>query len=142
MDRDQVGQRERAAFRLEVQPLPAHHPLDAAGAEQLHRHPAQRGRRERECVRRRGEHAGGHRHQQEARPGRGGDVEGDVGGGTAAAEVVVVHAGKVVVDQGVGVHGLDRGGDPGDRRRTRRRPRGRTASRSAARTRLPGVASA
>ena len=28
------------------------------------------------CVRRRGEHAGGHRHQQVAGPGRGGDVEG------------------------------------------------------------------
>ena len=38
-------------------------------------------------------------------------------GGPAAAQVVVVHAGQVVVHQGVGVHGLDRGGDAGDRRR-------------------------
>lgn len=34
----------------------------------------------------------------------------DVGGGFAASEVVVVHAGEVVVHEGVGVEGLERGG--------------------------------
>lgn len=34
----------------------------------------------------------------------------DVGGGFAAAQVVVVHAGEVVVNEGVGVESLERGG--------------------------------
>jgi len=41
---------------------------------------------------------------------RGGVVEGDVAGGAAAAQDVVVHAGEVVVDEGVGVEALDGGG--------------------------------
>ena len=41
----------------------------------------------------------------------GGFVEGFVAGGATAAEVVVVHAGEVVVDQRVGVYALD--GDGG-----------------------------
>ena len=89
-----------------------------------------------------GQHPGRHRHQQEADPGGGGHVEAAVGGGTAAAEIVVVHAGQVVVDQRVGVHGLDRRRHAGDRRRRARRPSGTPPARSAARTRLPGRARA
>jgi len=37
--------------------------------------------------------------------------EGDVAGGLAAAEVVVVEGGEVVVDEGIGVRHLDRGAE-------------------------------
>ena len=62
------------------------------------------------------EHARGHRDEQEAHPGGRRDVELPVGRRAAAPEIVVVHAGEVVVDQGVGVHGLDRRGHAGRRR--------------------------
>jgi hypothetical protein len=38
---------------------------------------------------------------------RGGFAEDDVAGGLAAAEVVVVEGGKVIVDEGVGVDHLE-----------------------------------
>jgi hypothetical protein len=40
-------------------------------------------------------------------------AEDDVAGGLAAAEVVVVERGQVVVDERVGVHHLERGGEVG-----------------------------
>ena len=40
------------------------------------------------------------------------DVERPVDRGPAPAQVVVVHARQIVVDQRVGVHHLDRGGEP------------------------------
>ena len=54
------------------------------------------------------------RHQQEADPSGGRNVEGTVGGRAAAAKIVVVHARQIVMDQGVGVYRLDRSGDAGD----------------------------
>ena len=70
-------------------------------------------------------------HQQ-----RGGLVEGDMAGRFAAAQDVVVHAGKVVVHQGVGVNQLHcRGGDRGCLDgRLRSSP---AAKASSGRTRLP-----
>ena len=119
---DELRQGERPPLGLEVEPLPAHHALDPAGLEQLRRHPAQDRGRQAELVRGLREHPGGHRHEQEADPGGGRHVERAVGGRAAAAEVVVVHARQVVVDERVGVHGLDRRGHAGDAGRVGRRP--------------------
>ena len=54
----------------------------------------------------------GQRLQRVAGQHRGGLVPLAVHGGPAAAQVVVVHAGQVVVHQAVGVHRLDRRGGP------------------------------
>ena len=43
----------------------------------------------------------------------GGFVELAMGGGLTAAQVVIVHGGKVVMHQGIGMQHLDRGGDAG-----------------------------
>ncbi len=40
----------------------------------------------------------------------GGFIVGAVGGGATATEVVVIHAGEVVMDEGVGVEALEGGG--------------------------------
>ena len=58
-----------------------------------------------------GEHGEGQRQQRVAGQDRGPLVEGLVHGGPAAAQVVVVHGGQVVVHQRVAVHALEsRGG--------------------------------
>ena len=64
-------------------------------------------------------------------------AEGHVAGGLAAAQLVVVHRGQVVVDQRVGVDHLDRGGErqhlAGGRGRAPRRWRARAPAGSACR---------
>ena len=56
------------------------------------------------------QHFEGARLQRVAGEDRGGFVEGAMAGGPAAAQVVVVHGGQVVVHQAVDVDELDRGG--------------------------------
>jgi hypothetical protein len=108
MHPDQVGQRERPAFGLEVQPLAPHHPFDTPRLKQLGSHPAQRGGRQSQLP-------GGHRqeprgngNQQKSHAGCSGNIEGPVHGGAPPPEIVVIHAGKVVVHQRVGMNGFDR----------------------------------
>ena len=72
MHRHELRQREHPPLRLEVEPLPADHALDAAGLEQhlAAMRPRPRGRQA-QLGGRAGEHPGGHRDQQEAHAGGG-----------------------------------------------------------------------
>lgn len=98
-----------APFRaggIDVECLPTAHSGHAGCAREFrqHRHPPVRRLR---CV---GEHVERQRLQRIAGEDRGGFVEGDMHGGLAAAEVVVVHRRQVVVDQRIAVDQFDCGG--------------------------------
>ena len=102
---------KRLAARLgqHVEHLPAAHAARPGGARQAAH---QLGAHRRVAVRvLLGQHGEGVGLQRVAGEDRGRLVEGVVDGGLAAAEVVVVHRRQVVVDQGIGVHHLDRRGD-------------------------------
>ena len=117
MHRHELRQRERPPLRLEIEPLPAYHPLDPARLEQLRRHVSECVGGQRQLLRRGREHPRRHGYQQEAHPGGCGNVELAVGRRAPSAEVVVVHAGEIVVDERVGMYRLDRGGHACDGRR-------------------------
>jgi hypothetical protein len=111
---NELCQREPPAFGLEVQPLPSHHPFNTAGVKELFGHGSDGARRQVKLRRGYCQQPGGDGHQQKANPGGGGNVEGAVGSGTASAEIVVVHAGQIVVDQRVGVDRFNRCGHTGN----------------------------
>ena len=104
----ELRRRQPPPLRLEIQHLPADHATCSGRAEQLEGDRAAPGPLQVECGHSGVEHAGAERYHVKAGHGGGPDVECAVGGRPAAPQVVVVHAGKVVVDQGVRVHDLDR----------------------------------
>jgi hypothetical protein len=108
VDLDQVSEWEPAAFGLQVEPLPADHAFDPAGIEQLLGHLSEDLYRETQLRGGRGQNAGRHWYQEISREGSGRDVEGSMGGGPASPEIVVVHAGEIVMHQRIGVNGLYR----------------------------------
>ncbi len=59
-----------------------------------------------------GQYLEGNRQQGVSRQHRRHLVKGNVGGGAATAQVVIVHAGQVVMHQAVGMQGLDGRADP------------------------------
>ena len=100
-----------AALGLEVERLPADHAAGPGGAKQLERDPAARlGRERREA---RIEHPCAQGDHVIARHHRRRYVEGAVRRGPPAAQVVVVHAGEIVVHQRVGMDDFDRGREVG-----------------------------
>ena len=96
--------RPRMTRRIDVQCLPAAHPGRAGRAREFgqHRHPLLR------RLRSMREHIEGQALQRIAGKDRGGFVEGDVHGGLAAAQGVVVHRRQVVVDERITVDQFDR----------------------------------
>jgi len=108
VDLDQVRQREPAALGLQVKPLPADHAFDPARIEQLLGHLSEDLYREAQLRGRRGQNAGRHRYQEISGEGSRGDVEGSMGGGPASTEIVIVHTGEIVMNQRIGMNGLDR----------------------------------
>jgi hypothetical protein len=106
---DQLGKWEPAALCLQVEPLPTHHAFDTASLEQLTRHLTEGLPGQRQLLSRSREDACSYRNEQVAHECGRCDVKGAMGSGTAAAEIIIVHARQIVVDQGVGVHRLDRG---------------------------------
>ena len=144
MHRDQLGQRELPALGLEVEPLAAHHPLDAAGREQLAAIAAQRWPAAELQLAPRPRRARGAATGTSRKParGRGRDVELRDGwwGGRGGGRRRPCRGGRRAPASRCARS------RPRPRRRrspaTRRRPRGRRRGASAGRTRLPGVASA
>ena len=90
---------------IDVQRLAAAHAGGAGRARQFgqHRHPLPR------VLWRAGKHLEGQRLQRIAGQDRGGVVEGNVHGGLATAQGIVVHRRQVVVHQRVAVHQFHRG---------------------------------
>ena len=96
-------------LRLQIGHLPRHHAIGARGVGQIHHHVAEDG-----AVHARppavGEQAEGVREQAVTGQDGHGLAEHLVAGGAAAAIVVVVHRGQVVVDERIGVDHLQRAG--------------------------------
>ena len=102
----QVGQGLHLAGGLDVQRLAAAHARGAGGGAQG----AQPGHAQFGGDRGFGEDLESQRLQGIAGEDRGGFVEGDVHGGPAATQRVIVHGRQVVVHQRIGVDQFDRGG--------------------------------
>ena len=103
--------RQRLAFRRHVDHLAAGHAARAGGVRQR-QHQLAAGLRVGMGVGL-GQDLEGAGLQGVAGQDGGGFVEGAVGAGLAAAQIVVVHGGQVVVHQAVGVQHFDAGGDAG-----------------------------
>ena len=99
---------ELAGLRRQVDRLAAGHPVRAGGARE--RAGERRAHARVRMPRGRRDRLESERQQRIADQDRRRLVEGDVAGGLAAPEIVVVHRRQVVVDEGVGVHHLDGGG--------------------------------
>ena len=131
--------RDRPALGLEVHHLAADQARRAAGLAQ-HRggaQPAAQAPVVPASSGSLGQEVEGARQQRVAGQDRDRLAEHHVRGRLAAAQVVVVHRGQVVVDQAVGVDHLDRAGERHQLARARRRRPRRHASTSTGRMRLP-----
>jgi hypothetical protein len=110
---NQLGQAEGPPFGLEVQPLAANHALDSPRLKQLGGHSAQYLGGQAELPGRNGQESGSNRDQEKPHAGCGGNIERAVHGRTTSPEIVVVHAGKIVVHQRIGMNRLDCSSHPG-----------------------------
>ena len=109
------------AGAVHVENLAADHPGGSGGGGNGGKRPEHAVRRD--ARRRRGHEAEGVGEQGVASENGGRLVEGLVAGGPPAPEIVVVHCGEVVVDEGIGVDHLQRGGE-GHRRIRRQAEQG------------------
>ncbi len=99
--------RQGLGLGLEVQGLAADHPTGPRRAEQLEGNLAPSLLRQPQGVESVREHPSRQGDHLIAGASRAGDIEGPVRRRPAAPQIVVVHAGEVVVDERVGVHDLD-----------------------------------
>ena len=116
----------RFAFAFEIGDLAADHAADGAAGGGEFGDQARLARVGRVEL---GEHLEGEGEQRIAGEDRHGVAEDFVVGELAAAVIVVIERGQIVVDQRVGVDQLERAGGGGDARRNRRRRRARPRCR-------------
>jgi hypothetical protein len=104
----ELRHRQRLGLGFEIQCLAADHPARPRGAEQLQRDLPSPAVGEAQRVEPMRQDAGGQRYHLVARARRAGHVERAVRRRPAAPQIVVVHAGEIVVDEGIGMHDFNR----------------------------------
>ncbi len=141
MHPDQFRKVESPAFRFEVEPLSAHHALDAARLEKCRGHCTEQRFPQAKLRRRLGQDLRGHWNEEKTHPGCGVHIELAMHGRPSPPQVIIIHARKVVMHQRVGVHDFHRRRHPGNGGDWPAAAR-YAAMTSAGRTRLPGLRSA